>query len=68
MIRFNFNFLKKLRNRFEKLLKFGIKGSKLGIGYTKSCELKTQFDRHFDSKSERFLLDSMDLLRICFDM
>jgi len=52
MIRFNFNFLKKLRNRFEKLLKFGIKGSKLGIGYTKSCELKTQFDRHFDSKSE----------------
>ena len=52
MIQFNFQKKLKLRNRFEKLLKFGIKGSKLGIGYTKSCELKTQFDRHFDSKSE----------------
>ena len=52
MIRFNFQKNLKLRNKFKKLLKFGIKGSKLGIGYTKSCELKTQFDRHFDSKSE----------------
>ena len=68
MIQFNFQKKLKLRNRFKKLLKFGIKGSKLGMGYTKSCELKTQFDRHFDSKSERFLLDSMDLLRICFDL
>jgi len=34
----------------------------------KVSELKTQLDRHFDTKSERFLLDSMDLLRICFDL
>jgi len=34
----------KLLDGSEKLPKFGLKESKLGIAYTKSCEVKTQFD------------------------
>jgi len=34
----------KILDGSEKLPKFGLKESKLGIAYTKSCEVKTQFD------------------------
>ena len=35
----------------EKLPKFDVNQSMLSIAYTKSFEVKPQFDRHFDSKS-----------------
>jgi len=57
----------KLPNRIENLPNFGMKKSKLGIAYTKSLEVKTQFNHKFHSKSERLLLNSTDLLRIILD-
>jgi len=33
----------------------------LSIAYTKCLIVKPQFDRHFDLKSEQFILYSMDL-------
>ena len=38
------------------------------ITYTKSFEVKPQFDRHFDSKSYRILLNATILLRRCFGL
>ena len=55
--------IKKIPNGLEKLPKFHVKRSMLFIGYTKSFELKQQFDHQFDSKSYRILLNSMILLR-----
>ena len=45
-----------------------MKKSKLGIAYTKSFELKPEFAHHFDSNFEWLLLNSIDLLRKCFDL
>ena len=57
----------KLPNRIENLPNFGMKKSKLGIAYTKSLEVKTQFNHKFHSKSERLLHNSTDILRIILD-
>ena len=58
----------KIPNGPEKSLKFHVKQSMLSIVYTKSFELKQQFDHQFDSKSYRILVNSIILLRRCIDL
>ena len=58
----------KIPNGLEKLTKFHIKQSMLSIGYTKSFELKQQFDHQFDFKSYRIILNSTILFRTCFGL
>ena len=48
--------------------KIHVKQSMLSIGYTKSFELKQQFNHQFDSKSYQIILNSMILLRRCFGL
>ena len=43
----------KLSNGSKKLPKLHMNQSMFSIAYTKSFEIKPQFDRHFDSKSYR---------------
>ena len=58
----------KIPNRPEKLPKFHIKQFMLSIAYTKSFELKQQFDHQFDFKSYRIILNSTILFRTCFGL
>ena len=52
----------KLSNGSINLPKLHMNQSMFSIGYTKSFEVKPQFNRHFDSKSYRILLNATILL------
>ena len=52
----------------KKLPKFYTKQYILSIGYRKFFEVKPIFDRHFHSKPNRILLNSLILLRRCFHL
>ena len=52
----------KLSNRSKKLPKLHMNQFMFSIVYTKSFEVKPQFDRHFDSKSYQILLNATILL------
>ena len=58
----------KLSNGSKKLRKLHMNQSMFSIAYTKSFEVKPQFDRHFDSKSYRILLNDTILLPRYFDL
>ena len=58
----------KIPNGLENLPKFHVKQSMLSIAYTKSFELKQQFDHQFDSNSYRIILNSMIFLRRCIGL
>ena len=55
----------KLSSGSKKLPKFYTKQCILSIGYRKIFEVKSKFDRHFHSKPNRILLNSLILLRRC---
>ena len=52
----------KLSNESKKLPKLHMNQSMSSSAYTKSFEVKPQFDHHFDSKSYRILLNTTILL------
>ena len=52
----------KLSNGSKNLPKLHMNQSMFSIAYTKSFDVKPQFDRHFDSKSYQILLNAMILL------
>ena len=52
----------KLSNGSKNLPKLHMNQSMFSIAYTKSFEVKPQFDRHFDCKSYRILLNATILL------
>ena len=52
----------KLLNRSKKLPKLQMNQSMFSIAYTKSFDVKLQFNHHFDSKSYLILLNAMILL------
>ena len=56
----------KLSNGFKKLPKFYTEQYILSIGYRKKFEVKRKFDRHFHSKSNHILLNSLILLHRYF--
>ena len=58
----------KLSNGSKKLPKFYTKQYILSIGYRKIFEVKPKFDRHFHSKPNRILLNSLIFLRRCFQL
>ena len=58
----------KLSSGSKKLPKFYTKQYILSIGYKKFFEVKPKFDRHFYSKPNRILLNSLILLRRCFQL
>ena len=58
----------KLSSGSKKLPKFYTKQYILSIGYRKIFEVKPKFDRHFHSKPNRILLNSLILLRRCFHL
>jgi len=58
----------KLSSGSKKLPKFYTKQYILSIGYRKFFEVKPKFDRHFHSKPNRILLNSLILLRRCFQL
>ena len=58
----------KLSSSSKKLPKFYTKQYILSIGYRKFFEVKPKFDRHFHSKPNRILLNSLILLRRCFHL
>ena len=58
----------KLSSGSKKLPKFYTKQYILSIGYRNFFEVKPKFDRHFHSKPNRILLNSLILLRRCFQL
>ena len=58
----------KLSSGSKKLPKFYTKQYILSIGYRNFFEVKPKFDRHFHSKPNRILLNSLILLRRCFHL
>ena len=58
----------KLSNGSKKLSQFYMKQYILPIGYKIFFEVKLKFDRHFHSKPNRILLNSLILLRRCFHL
>ena len=52
----------KLSNRSKNLPKLHMNQFMFSIAYTKSFDVKPQFDHHFDSKSYRIHLNAMILL------
>ena len=58
----------KLSSGSKKLPKFYTKQYILSIGYRNFFKVKPKFDRHFHSKPNRILLNSLILLRRCFHL
>ena len=58
----------KLSNRSKNLPKLHMNQSMFSIAYTKSFDVKPQFDRHFDSKSYRILLNATIFLMRYFGL
>ena len=58
----------KLANGSKNLPKLHMNRSMFSIAYTKSFEVKLQFDSHFDSKSYRILLNATIFFLRYFDL
>ena len=58
----------KLSNGSKNLPKLHMNQSMFSIAYTKSYDVKLQFDHHFDSKSYRILLNVTIILMRYFGM